>query len=30
MKTIIKIIKKILRIESPSIALMPDDKKKGK
>ena len=29
MKTIIKIIKKILRIESPSIILMPGDKKKG-
>lgn len=30
MKTIIKIIKKILRIESPSIVLMSDNKKKGK
>ena len=30
MRTIIKIIKKILRIESPSIVLMSDNKKKGK
>lgn len=30
MKTIIKIIKKILKIKSPSLVLMSDNKKKGK